>query len=338
NECINITLDGSVFNISEKNLNLCILPEFVGEIKNIGIWRYALSEKYIRRLFTYGLNYVAIDYQRLQQHKRQENTFIFKQAQFSRELLLFTETFDTKIWENKVKHVDIDEYKYFKTLSTNSEYAIQLFGNNSYLVLDKSVIDENSYEDGKNERKFIDKAPSPWTEYTIIMDIKVPSLPTTTVATDNDENKESTETITQIRKESISSINTDVNFLQLDDNFLITESKPVSDILTLVRISEQYAIYVTKEGKFSVSGIESESTLKLNEYVRVVICKNHNNIQIYVNGRLELNVDVDKQTYELNEQWIYLFKETNISNSTTVDIVRIECKSITFKNKSLDQL
>ncbi|CAF1250119.1 unnamed protein product [Didymodactylos carnosus] len=83
-----------------------------------------------------------------------------KKTQFSRKLFLFIGKFDSNLWKKKKKNIDIDESKYFKVLSTDTvtdtEYAIRLFGNNSYLILEKTTFDENLNEHGKTETKSVD--------------------------------------------------------------------------------------------------------------------------------------------------------------------------------------
>ncbi|CAF0859833.1 unnamed protein product [Rotaria sordida] len=142
-------------------LNFHILPNIAVGIKNLGIWKYALSEEHIQRLFTYGLFYVAIDYQQLKEHRKRANTITFSknQQQFVSELLVpFNEPFQENIWEKKKKEIDVDESKYFKTIAGTDESVVQLFGNKTYLVLDKSA--------------------DPWYEYTLILDICIPNWPT----------------------------------------------------------------------------------------------------------------------------------------------------------------
>ncbi|CAF0988965.1 unnamed protein product [Didymodactylos carnosus] len=94
----------------------------------------------------------------------------------------------------------------------------------------------------------------------------------------------------------------------------------------------------TNKGRLRGSNTGSETTLKLDEYLRLVSCKKNNSIKVYVNGKLELNASIDEDAYDLKERYIYLFKEIDNSNITALDRVRIECKSITFKNNNIDQL
>ncbi|CAF4773996.1 unnamed protein product, partial [Rotaria sp. Silwood2] len=84
------------------NFNFNILPNIGARIKNIGIWKYALCEEYIRRLFTYSLSYIAVDYKQLKEYRQQVNTFRFSknQQQFENELLVsFNEPFEENLWE-----------------------------------------------------------------------------------------------------------------------------------------------------------------------------------------------------------------------------------------------
>ncbi|CAF4616556.1 unnamed protein product, partial [Rotaria sp. Silwood2] len=141
-------------------LNLHILPGINAKIKNLAIWKYALSEENIQRLFTYNLSYISIQYQQLKEYYKQINqiTFLKNQTIFINECLIpFNESFKEDIWKKKKIQADDYESKYFKT-NNNIDYSIvELFGNQTYLVLDKS-----------NEK---------WSEYTIILNISIPQLP-----------------------------------------------------------------------------------------------------------------------------------------------------------------
>jgi hypothetical protein len=106
-------------------------------MKNIAVWNYALLEDHIHRLFTYGLFYIAADYQQLQEHRKRMNTFSFVDKQFEDKCL-----------------IPFDEEKYF---SREESSTIQLVENKTYLVLEKSI--------------------EPWSEYTIIMDISIVNWP-----------------------------------------------------------------------------------------------------------------------------------------------------------------
>ena len=136
-------------------LILHYLPKIAADIQNIAVWKYSLSEDHIHRLFTYGLFYVAVDYQQLQEHRKRMNTFSFTQKQFSDKVLIpFDEPFDENIWETKKKQVNQDEVKYF---STDEPTTIELLGNKTFLVIEKTA--------------------EPWLEYTIILDVSIANWP-----------------------------------------------------------------------------------------------------------------------------------------------------------------
>ncbi|CAF0737820.1 unnamed protein product [Rotaria sordida] len=143
-----------------RKLNLHILPDINAKIKNLAIWKYALSEENIRRLFTYDLSYIAIEYRQLKEYHKQINqiSFLKNQTIFINEYLIpFNEPFKDDIWKKKKIQADDYESKYFKT-NNNIDYSIiELYGNQTYLVLDKS-----------NEQ---------WFEYTLILNISIPQLP-----------------------------------------------------------------------------------------------------------------------------------------------------------------
>ncbi len=117
--------------ITIKKLNLHLLPGISARIQNLAIWKYALSEEQISRLFTYGLFYIANDYQQLKEYRKRVNTISFAKNQqgFLNELLLpFNEPFTEDIWERKKKQADDDESKYFKS-HDNADYStIELLG------------------------------------------------------------------------------------------------------------------------------------------------------------------------------------------------------------------
>ena len=124
-----------------KQPNIHILPGIQARIQNLAIWKYALSEEHIHRLFTYSLFYIAVDYQQLKEYRKQVNTISFSKNHqvFTNELLIpFDEPF---------------------TESNNEENnsTIELFGNKTYLILDKSI--------------------EKWSEYSLILDISIPHLP-----------------------------------------------------------------------------------------------------------------------------------------------------------------
>jgi hypothetical protein len=251
-----------------------ILPKIAAKIKNLAIWKYALPEEHIRRLFTYGLSYVAIDYQQLSEYRKGANTFMFvkNQQYFSNGLLLpFNQPFEESIWLQKKKQIDSNESHYFRTINKTDECVIELFGNQSYLVLEKSI--------------------DSWSQYTFIFDILCPS--------------------------------------------------PINgERLTLIRMNSKSEIYITQAGKICLSINEkkktSESILKLNEYIRLVISVHEESVKIYANGLLMFTNKPDRETLTITSNRVDLFRETDLTrNTTSCDALRIECKSITFINRSL---
>ncbi|CAF3581442.1 unnamed protein product [Rotaria sp. Silwood1] len=258
------------------NFNFHILPNMNARIKNLSIWKYALSEEYIRRLFTYSLSYVAVDYKQLNEYRQQINTFKFSknQQQFENELLLpFNESFEENLWEKKKKQVDIDESKYFKTIDETDESTIQLFGNNTYLVLSKSI--------------------EQWSEYTLILDISIPNFPA------------------------------------------------LNEHLTIFSMNSESGIYITHSGKICLFNDgkvnQSKIILKLNEYMRLLIIVQKKYIEIYLNGILQIRSNIDNDQFLLKTNRIHLFQEIDLlMNTTNDDIVRIECKSITFLNRLIE--
>ncbi|CAF4919026.1 unnamed protein product, partial [Rotaria sp. Silwood1] len=120
-------------------LNLRLLPCLNVGIRNLGIWTYLLSEEHIQRLFTYGLSYVAIDYQKLKKYQQRLNTIEFKAEQkyFTNETLVpFDEPFKQDLWEEIKQSINHDESNYFKAIPDTNQSIVQLFGNKTYLVLD----------------------------------------------------------------------------------------------------------------------------------------------------------------------------------------------------------
>lgn len=145
-----------------QNLSLQLLPKISAKIKNLAIWKYALSEDDIQRLFTYGLTYISTEYQRLKDFHKQINQISFSKHQkvFLNEYLIpFNEPFTENIWLKKKTQSDDNEFNYFKS-DENIDYSVvELYGNQTYLVLDKSNND--------------------WDEYTFILTISILNLPNT---------------------------------------------------------------------------------------------------------------------------------------------------------------
>ncbi|CAF4154071.1 unnamed protein product [Rotaria sp. Silwood2] len=266
------TFNGEFQNQTMAELH--ILPNTAAGIKNLAIWKYALPEEHIRRLFTYGLFYVAIDYQQLSEYRKQANAFTFvkNQQHFSNGLLVpFNQPFEESIWLQKKKQIDSNESNYFRTISETDGSVVQLFGNQSYLVLEKSI--------------------ESWSQYTLIFDILCPS--------------------------------------------------PINgERLTLIAMNSQSEIYITDYGKIYLSSNEmkttSESMLKLNEYIRLVISVDEKSLRIYANGLLMLAIKSDSENLTITTDRIDLFREIDLTRNTTDDdTLRIECKSITYLNRSL---
>ncbi|CAF0811726.1 unnamed protein product [Rotaria sordida] len=250
---------------------LFLLPNGGAQIRNLGLWKYALSEEHIRRLFTYGLFYVAVDYHERKEYRKQANTFLFSKTQpnFPNELLLpFYEPFEESQWLNKKKQSDIDGSKYF----TFDESSIQLFGNKTYLVLDTS-----------NQHS---------SQFTLVLDIFVPKFP--------------------------------IN----------------NEQLTLIIFAPELGIILTHTGHLCLFNTDmmrtSEAIMILNEYVRLLICVKEQEIKIYQNAMLVIDVNVNYERIRSTVKHIYLFRELDLTkNTTSEDTLRIQCKSITFRNQPI---
>ncbi|CAF0773776.1 unnamed protein product [Adineta ricciae] len=132
-----------------------LLPKTDATIRNIGIWKYALPEDHIQRLFTYGLFYVATDYQQIKEYRKRANTFSFEKKEFANESLIpFDQPFERMIWKSKMKHADSSEVNYFSTADPS---VIEFFGNKTYLILEKPT--------------------DIWFHYTLILDVSIPKWP-----------------------------------------------------------------------------------------------------------------------------------------------------------------
>ncbi|CAF4751560.1 unnamed protein product [Rotaria sp. Silwood2] len=273
------------FDLTTKSkLNLQLLPYRNVGIRNIGVWKYALSEEHIRRLFTYGLLYVAVDYQKLNEYRKQTNTLIFaaEQKYFTNETLVpFKEPFEDNLWEKRKQCIDHDESTYFKTISGTNRSVVQLFGNKTYLVLNT--------------------ANQVWSEYTLILDIFI------------------------------------LNFPSINPPSVTSNSEAQ---LTLLTLDTQSEIYLTYDGHICLSGgHQSSSIVKLQEYIRLLISVQHKYVHIYVNGSLEINASITDDQFATKLKHIDLFREIDLTKNTiSDDQLRIECRSITFWNKSIDTL
>ncbi|CAF3356499.1 unnamed protein product [Rotaria socialis] len=261
----------------DSKLNLQLLPRLNAGIRNLGIWKYILSEEHIRRLFTYGLAYVAIDYQKLNEYQKQLNTIKFKAEQkyFTNETLVsFSEPFKQDLWEETKKSIGRDESHYFKAMPDTNQSVVQLFGNKTYLVLNT--------------------ANQVWSEYTLVLDISIPNFPLAKDPSDSDAR------------------------------------------LTLLTINAESEIYLTHDGYLHVTGgHQSSSTVLLNKYIRLFISVQQNSLHIYVNGSLEIDISLSDGQLATKLNRIDLFRELDVTkNTTNDDQLRIECRSITYLNKS----
>ncbi|CAF4725481.1 unnamed protein product, partial [Rotaria sp. Silwood2] len=105
---------------------------------------------------------------------------------------------------------------------------------------------------------------------------------------------------------------------------------------TLLTLDTESEIYVTNDGHLCVTGgHQSSSTVKLQEYIRLLISVQQNSILIYANGLLELDVSIKDDQFATKLKRIDLFRELDLTKNTiNDDQLRIECRSITYLNKS----
>ncbi|CAF1283378.1 unnamed protein product [Adineta steineri] len=251
---------------------LFLLPNGGVRIRNLGRWKYALSEEHIRRLFLYGLFYVAADYHEQQKYRKQANTFSFSEAQprFSSELLVpFNKPFEENHWVNKKKSGTIDSSNYF----TFDDSSIQLFGNKTYLVLDISGQQHSS-------------------PLILILDVSIPKLPI-----DNEQ-------------------------------------------LTLVVFTPELRIILKHTGHLGFFNEDqmqtSDEMIILNEFVRLLICLEEQEIKVYQNATLMLSVQVNYDQIRSTVKHIDLFRELDLTKNTTNEsTLRLQCKSITFRSQPI---
>ena len=143
---------------SNNNFIIRILPGSRARVRNVAVWKYALPQEQITRLFTYGLFYLANEHQQLKQYRKHVNHISFAKDQTSfadESLLLFHEPFSATIWQQKKKQAAEDESTYFTPHDDCS--TVDLFGHQTYLVLNKSKED--------------------WSTYTLVLDLLIPQLP-----------------------------------------------------------------------------------------------------------------------------------------------------------------
>ncbi|CAF3558601.1 unnamed protein product [Rotaria socialis] len=267
--------DDAFDNATLTKFNFHFLPNMNAGIKNFAVWKYALSKDHVRRLFTNGVFYVAMDYAQLNTYRLQANRFTFmkNQQKFQNKFLVpMNEPFDETLWAQKQIQADNDESKYFKSIAGTNESVVQLYGHKSYLVAKKSA--------------------STWKNYTLVLDISIPDFPS--------------------RREQ----------------------------LTLVLLNPTTGIFVSSEGKLFVSTAdssnESDETLNLNEWMRLVISVDDKFINAYVDGLLLCMIEFNDGSLSMSTNQFHLFREVSLRrNKTFEDTLRIECKSITYFSRPI---
>ncbi|CAF0824617.1 unnamed protein product [Adineta steineri] len=130
--------------------NIYLLPTLSGKIQKLAVWNYALLDEQIRRLFNFGLSYVVTDYHRLKEYRMQANTLTFTSNQKD-----FIDEFLVPVYQPT--EAEKNEWNYFKSIDGTDYSTIQLFGNQTYLMLDKST--------------------KLWLDYTLILDVSIVHLP-----------------------------------------------------------------------------------------------------------------------------------------------------------------
>ncbi|CAF2104570.1 unnamed protein product [Rotaria magnacalcarata] len=110
--------------------------------------------------------------------------------------------------------------------------------------------------------------------------------------------------------------------------------------LTLVLLNPATEIFISSEGKLCVSTAdssnESESTLSLNQWMRLVISVDNKFIRSYVDGLLLFLIEIADDSLAMSPNQFHLFREVSLrQNKTFEDTLRIECKSITYFNRSI---
>ncbi|CAF3325918.1 unnamed protein product [Rotaria socialis] len=266
---------------TKPKLNLHLLPYANVGIQNIGIWKYALSEEHIRRLFTYALMHVGNDYEKLNDYRRQTNTLTFNadQKYFVNETLIpFNEPFDENLWETRKQHVDHDESFYFKTIPEKNRSVIQLLGNKTYLVLNT--------------------ANQVWPEYTLILDIYLPSL----LSMNSPSNNEARLTLLTLDTES-------EIYITHDGHICVSGGHQSS---STVKVEEYIRLFISVQQK-SIQ-IYVDGSLEINASI------------------------TDDQFSTKNKRMDLFRETDPIKNTTGDDQLRIQCQSITFWNKSADTL
>ncbi|CAF1326834.1 unnamed protein product [Rotaria magnacalcarata] len=111
--------------------------------------------------------------------------------------------------------------------------------------------------------------------------------------------------------------------------------------LSLVLLNSKASILIMSTGHICLNTTEgtvkSEAMLKLNQFIRLLISVDKTLIKIYADGLLILDVNVDNASLALNSNGFHLFRNIDLDdNITNNDTLRIECKSITFLNRSIE--
>ena len=153
--------DTQYVNRAFKQLKMHILPNIAAGLRNLAVWKYALSEDELRRLFTYGLFYLSNEHRQINIYRQHVKTIAFaadQQAFLDGSLLPLDQPFTEEIWETKKKQADENEKDYFRPIGNSSASAVELRGTKTYLVLDKSS--------------------ETWSGYTLVLDISIPQNPT----------------------------------------------------------------------------------------------------------------------------------------------------------------
>jgi hypothetical protein len=120
----------------------------------------------------------------------------------------------------------------------------------------------------------------------------------------------------------------------------ISNLPATNEQITLFSINYESEIYITHNGKICLFNDgklnESKTILKLNEYIRLLIIVQKKYIEIYLNGLLQIRSNININQFTIKTNKIELFREMDLLMNTTNDeVLRIECKSITFLNRSI---
>ncbi|CAF5141582.1 unnamed protein product, partial [Rotaria sp. Silwood1] len=120
----------------------------------------------------------------------------------------------------------------------------------------------------------------------------------------------------------------------------ISNLPATDEYFTIFSTNSQSEIYTTHRGKirlFSNGQVnKSRTPLQLNEYMRLLINIPNDNVEININGILQICANVDHDQFLIKTNRIDLFREVDLTMNTLNDeVLRIQCKSITFLNRSI---